>query len=222
MERKLVQTKDHSPTLYVAQLDEHYHSIHGALQESRHVFLRAGLDKLDFQQELSILEFGFGTGLNALLTAQAAQEKGMQIDYHGLEKYPLAEEEWRSLRYDQDHGVLNAKELFQSLHQCGWEEWQRINKHFRLYKEQVDFRAATLPPAYYHLVYFDAFAPSAQPELWTSALFSRIFESMQEDGVLVTYCVKGWVRRNMMAAGFKVEKIPGPPGKREMARAFKK
>lgn len=221
MERKAVQTKDASTTLYVAELDEHYHSIHGAVQESQHVFLDAGLAQKSFLQAIRILEFGFGTGLNALLTALYAEREEIEIYYHGLEKYPLSSKEWPLMDYPQHLGSSQAEKLFPALHQTDWEDWASITENFNLRKEAVDFKKAELPKASYHLVYFDAFAPSAQADLWTTELFHKVFEAMQEDGILVTYCVKGWVRRNMIEAGFEVEKIPGPPGKREMARARK-
>lgn len=215
MKRHLVITKDQSPTLFVPELDEHYHSIHGAMAESLHVFIEAGFKAVtNKSQTIRILEIGFGTGLNAWLSLQYAKESNIKVDYHGVEKYPVSLEEAQSIHYDkEDH-------YFLSLHESSWQEWHLVNKDFRLFKDQQDLLQFTpIPP--YDLVYFDAFAPSAQPELWTIAVFEKLINCMRPGGILVTYCVKGEVRRSMKSAGFVVEKIPGPPGKREMARATK-
>lgn len=222
MKRELVHTADDSPTFFVAELDEHYHSIHGALQESKHVFIEAGWRLFEEAPSLRILEVGFGTGLNALLTVQQARSKHQVLHYHGLEKYPLKAEEWPQLNY---HSLLNSDRAhndYQALHSCPWNEWQEPLENFHLKKEAVDLLKVKLPDNYFNLIYFDAFAPSAQEYLWSVEVFEKMHGCLEEGGVLVTYCVKGSVRRNMMAAGFAVEKIPGPPGKREMARAFKK
>jgi len=222
VERKIVTTKDQSATLFVPGLDETYHSIHGALQESQHVFIEAGLQQFNYLSQIHILEIGFGTGLNAWLSALEAQKQDFKLHYTGLEKYPVQPEEWSALNYTQALNLpQSAADLFEALHESAWENEQAISPHFKLTKRQADFRTAPLTPNHYHLIYFDAFAPSAQAYLWTREVFERMFACLQEDGLLVTYCVKGEVRRNMQAAGFEVEKIPGPPGKREMARARK-
>jgi tRNA U34 5-methylaminomethyl-2-thiouridine-forming methyltransferase MnmC len=221
VERKIVVTKDSSPSIFVPELDETYHSIHGALQESKHVFIEAGLAHLNYLSQINLLEIGFGTGLNALLSAQMATTQKFKINYTGLEKYPVKPQEWAALNYAHPLHTAKTNALFEQLHQSLWEEPQALNPHFTLTKKQVDFRTATLPANHFHLIYFDAFAPSAQAYLWTLEMFERMYNCLQEDGILVTYCVKGSVRRNMKAAGFEVEKIPGPPGKREMARAQK-
>ena len=215
MKRHQVITKDQSPTLFVPELNEHYHSIHGALAESLHVFIEAGLKALNPNNgQLAILEMGFGTGLNAWLTLTNHSTQGVDIQYHGIEKYPLNEEEFSAIQYKTDDPS------FLLLHQSPWQQWHPINAHFKLFKDQVDL-INFKPNAEYDLVYFDAFAPSAQPQLWSIDIFQKIYHSMKPGGIMVTYCVKGDVRRNMKAAGFSVEKIPGPPGKREMARARK-
>lgn len=221
MYRQLVKTKDNSATLFVPELNETYHSRHGAIQESKHVYLDAGLAQFNYLSEINLLEIGFGTGLNALLSAQAAVKQNFKINYTGLEKYPVKPNEWVALNYAQALADDAAAPLFEQLHQCPWEETVALNPHFTLTKQQVDFRTAPLPAHYFNLIYFDAFAPSAQAYLWTKEIFDRMFNALQEDGLLVTYCVKGDVRRAMQAAGFKVEKIPGPPGKWEMASARK-
>jgi tRNA U34 5-methylaminomethyl-2-thiouridine-forming methyltransferase MnmC len=222
MKRELSYTKDQSATLFVPELDEHYHSVHGALQESRHVFIEAGLKQFPGQADLHILEIGFGTGLNALLSYAENISRKQNITYWGLEKYPLQREEWQSLNYLEQIGAdetLNS--IFEQMHQCLWEEEQKLGESFKLKKVKVDFLEASLPDNTFDLIYFDAFAPSAQPELWEHGLFRKIYNSMKPKAMLVTYCVKGSARRAMQAAGFAVEKIPGPPGKREMARAIK-
>jgi tRNA U34 5-methylaminomethyl-2-thiouridine-forming methyltransferase MnmC len=221
VERVLLQTQDQSATLFVPQLNESYHSTHGALQESRHVYIQTGLEQLNYLSEINLLEIGFGTGLNALLSALAAVDEHYKINYTGIEKYPVKPEEWAALNYAQVLGNTAADALFTQLHQCPWEETTAINPHFSLHKQQQDLRTAPLPSQHFHLIYFDAFAPSAQAHLWTEAVFARMFDALQEDGLLVSYCVKGDVRRNMKAVGFEVEKVPGPPGKWEITRARK-
>lgn len=217
--RQVVATEDNSPTLYHSGLDAHYHSLHGARQESQHVFVKAGLHQFDYLKRVHLLEVGFGSGLNALLSLAAIRESDQQIYYHGLEKFPLKEEEWRAFREGFSDKWERQKLI--EFHQAPWEEKTAINERFTLHKSVIDLSTAELNPAFYHLIYFDAFAPQAQPELWTEAIFKKMFDCLEEDGLLVTYCVKGEVRRAMEAAGFEVAKIPGPPGKREISRAHK-
>lgn len=218
MKREVRITKDGSPTLFVASFDEHYHSIHGALQESMHVFIKMGLAQLTTKR-ISILEVGFGTGLNAWLTA-LKQEESTQIQYHGVEKFPVTIEEFRALNYDQLVTSKDDRQLFHALQNAPWGEEVKLNGHFSILKKKMaieDIDADNL----YDLVYFDAFAPSAQPELWTESIFKSMFNAMKPGGLLVTYCAKGQVKRNMKAVGFTLERLPGPPGKREMTRATK-
>lgn len=216
-QRHIVQTADGSPTLYVPQWDEHYHSIHGAVQESAHVFIQAGLEYVSGQKKsISILEVGFGTGLNAWLTADWAIRNQVHIQYTGIEAYPLTIQESSLLHYaESEEGNL----LLRNLHEVPWGNWNEINPDFHLFKWQgllEDFQTE----CHYDLIYFDAFAPSAQPELWTRQVFEKIFQSTNPGGILVTYCAKGDVRRAMKAAGWEVSKLPGPPRKREMTRAI--
>ncbi|MDZ7847077.1 MAG: tRNA (5-methylaminomethyl-2-thiouridine)(34)-methyltransferase MnmD [Owenweeksia sp.] len=207
MNRQVVQTKDGSSSLFVPELDEHYHSVHGALQESQHVFIAAGLQPLiEKSKSLSLLEVGLGTGLNAWLTLQQAEKAAISINYHALEKYPVTAREWQQLNYQQlGKTKMDATEYLSKIHEARWESWQSITPHFKLYKQQVDLRQFAAS-ASYQLIYFDAFAPSAQPELWTAPVFERLYNSLKPNGCLVTYCVKGEVRRNMKAAGFRVKK----------------
>ena len=219
MKRELRVTSDGSRTLFVASLDEHYHSIHGAFTESLHVFVNAGLKQMN-TDEISILEIGFGTGLNALVTLAAVRESGKKIQYTGVEAYPVHAEEWNALEYTCIEELVSFKKDFHRIHECPWESIQQITANFSLIKQQKKF-AEIDDEEKYDLVYFDAFAPSAQPDLWTVEIFNRMYRSLKPSGLLVTYCAKGQVKRNMKAAGFAVERLPGPPGKREMTRAIK-
>jgi tRNA U34 5-methylaminomethyl-2-thiouridine-forming methyltransferase MnmC len=210
-------SSDGSLTLYVPELNEHYHSINGAVQESKHVFIRNGLHELQ-APEIKILEIGFGTGLNALLTiADSKIEK--TVYYHALELFPLEWDMVESLQYPQYLGLSNEMfSLFKAMHIAHWDEDNWIHPRFCLRKSKaslLDIELATT----YNLIYFDAFAPAVQPELWTEAVFRKMFDALQEGGILVTYCAKGDVRRCMQRAGFIVERLPGPPGKREILRA---
>jgi len=219
---RIEPTADGSPTLYVPELDEHYHSTNGAVQESQHVYLAAGLSHYvhtiyplnkSGAGEINILEFGFGTGLNAFLTALEAERQNIKIRYTTLEKFPLSQEITNQLNYS----TVNLL-LFQQIHQSSWGNPVVITPCFILQKLAVDFADFDFPEQY-DVVYYDAFAPDKQPEVWTQDLFDKIFSAMNQGGVLTTYCAKGSVRRMMQQAGFTVERIPGASGKREMLRA---
>lgn len=194
-----------------------YHSKHGAVQESMHVFVEAGLRPLLAKHAvLRVLEMGFGTGLNAWLTLKEAEAHGSVICYEAIEAFPLQPEEWVGLNY----AAAEEQKIFHQLHACDWDVLQSIRPSFSLLKHHgklQDFNTGNK----FHLVYYDAFAPTAQPELWTVEVFAKLFVLLEPGGVLTTYCSKGNVRRAMQAAGFSIEKIPGPPGKREMVRAHK-
>ncbi len=224
MKRQIATTRDNSKTLFVPELDEHYHSIHGAVQESLHVFIKSGIKEFPDHSTVNILEVGLGTGLNVWLSLKEALERNLHINYTSLEKYPVQAEEVAQLNYTS---LLPSgpKSSFQDIHECEWEKpvilYEEEATSFTLLKQKTDLRAFK-ESENYNLIYFDAFAPSAQPNLWTVQVFQIMFEALKPGGLLVTYCVKGEVRRAMKAAGFTVEKIPGPPGKREMARAWKK
>lgn len=205
-------TRDGSSTLYSAQFDQHYHSVHGAVQESQHVFLDKGLAECQQTTPIRILEMGFGTGLNALMTAMQAP---MPVHYLSLEAYPISSEALTELNYGQ---LLQVETLFEGIHAAAWNTSVEITPDFTLEKREgllKDFEGASK----IDLVYWDAFAPGAQPELWTEDVFRSVLGWMNPGGILTTYCAKGDVRRAMIAAGFEVEKVPGPPGKREMLRA---
>lgn len=219
--RELYTTADGSSTFFVAQWDEHYHSIHGAIQESNHVFIEAGLKYFIEKYQLTtikIYEVGFGTGLNAFLTASYLQTTTIKVEYYASEAYPLSLEEVEMLNYTEQMEE-HQKELFLKLHTAPWNEKAEISNQFTLIKKQEFLESRTLIGSL-DLIYFDAFAPSAQPELWTEDIFSNLLHDISDKGILVTYCAKGSVKRAMKSAGWKIESIPGPPGKREMTRAF--
>ena len=219
--RKIITTNDGSHSLLVPELNEQYHSVHGAKQEAEHVFLKMGLNgfcESNKVSELSVLEVGFGTGLNTLLTAGWAQKNKIKINYTTIEKYPVSLEEFNQLNYGD---LLGDNELYRKITNADWEEFVDVTHEFCLKKLELDLVENTLPLGQ-DVVFFDAFAPNKQPKLWEVNIFQKIFEVMNLGGAMVTYCCQGQARRNMIAAGFKVEKVPGPPGKREMLRAWKK
>lgn len=222
---EMIPTGDGSVTLYVPELNEHYHSVHGAIQESRHIFIRAGMEYfLESYPErtgpttcLHILEAGFGTGLNAWLTLIRACELKLPVCYHTIEKYPLSSAETDRLNYPE-HLDYPDRQLFHQLHLCPWESEQQITPFFKIHKHQEDIRNIDFPEQF-DLVYFDAFNPDVQPHLWTTEVFGRFYRAMHPDSLLVTYCVKGIVKQALRAVGFTLKRLPGPPGKREMLRA---
>jgi tRNA U34 5-methylaminomethyl-2-thiouridine-forming methyltransferase MnmC len=215
MQRIVQTTADGSPTIAIPGMQVTYHSRHGAVQESRHVFIQAGLQPLLKRYDvLRVFEMGFGTGLNVLLTLEQAIVKEQKVFYQAVEKFPLNEDELKGIYYTS----VFTHNFFTALHECNWNESVCLHPFFTLYKSNTSLQqfVAAMP---YHLIYYDAFAPTAQPELWTQQIFEQLFGMLKDGGVLVTYCSKGDVKRNMLAAGFKVEKLSGPPGKREMLRA---
>jgi len=218
----LVETGDGSHTLYSGHFNEHYHSVHGAVQESRHVFIEAGLRKAcESRNEINLLEIGFGTGLNALLSCIKALQDGLFINYYSIEPYPLPENVWTALNYGRVINFDKAGELYQKICSESWNEQAKIISGFNLTKSLGCFMELDITPGYYHLVYDDAFSPEVQPEMWTVDVFRKLFHGMAPGGILVTYCCKGIVKQALRSAGFRIERLPGPPGKREMIRAFK-
>ncbi len=215
-----VITSDGSHTLFVPALNEHYHSVNGAINESLHVFINAGL-KFSKPTNLNILEIGFGTGLNALLSFVETGFSGKNIFYHCYEPFPLSKDVYETLNYPELIKHPQALEVFIKLHASEWDTVIEINDNFHFQKFNDKIESAILPDNNYHLVYFDAFAPKIQPELWTEPIFSKIHKAMRAGGVLVTYSAMGMVRRNMINAGFTVERLSGAAGKREMLRALK-
>lgn len=208
-------TEDQSSTLFSDLYGEHYHSIHGAINESQHIFIDGGLKSLQ-KSEISIFEMGFGTGLNAFLSLEYALKHELNIKYTTLEKHPVASPIYTELNYGKEKGRAN----FIKLHELEWESFHKINEHFSFSKHAVDLLDYKHKEQY-DLVYFDAFSPDSQPELWSESVFKAIYEHMNPAGILMTYSVKGIVKRALKAVGFKIEKIPGPIGKREILRATK-
>lgn len=223
MKRELLKTDDGSMTIHLPDINEQYHSKHGALQEANHVFLKMGLQPLleKFKgMPLSILEIGFGTGLNCLITHEASKSKKLTIHYTAVEAFPVTTEEWKAMDYGKLLGTTQAQEVFQKMHKLPWETKEALSLSFLLKKQKKEFKEINDKEAY-NLIYFDAFGARVQPELWTESIFQLMYDSLQNNGVLVTYSAKGSVRRAMQSVGFTVERLEGPPGKREMLRATK-
>lgn len=223
MERQKKITADGSHTVLEPDLDVTYHSIYGAIQESRHVYIESGLHYLITQRNIAsvnILEVGFGTGLNALLALLEAKEENQIIHYHAMEPFPLNAQESSGFNYCVLLNCPDNETAFKQMHQSLWNTPMALSSAFSLYKDLTTVQAFHSPQLF-NLVYYDAFAPTVQPELWTTEIFKKLFNCMEPGGVLVTYCSKGAVRRALTEAGFSVENIPGPAGKREMIRAAK-
>ncbi len=217
---RVLSSEDGSSTIMCEDLQETYHSVHGAVQESLHVFIKAGLQKFlslhPQRKQIRILEIGFGTGLNALLSFREAQTAKVSLWYHAIDKYPLPPEILAKLNYGE---VLSCEALYSEIKEAAWNRINPVAAH-QLFLEKLDlseFRSSYQ----YDLIFFDAFSPDKQPALWSPAVFDNLFAHTVPAGILTTYSAKGQVRRNMQAAGFRVERIAGPPGKREMLRATK-
>ncbi len=216
---QLVLTGDGSHTLFIPELNEHYHSTFGALTESYHIFIRSGLDSFTNRGEITVFENGFGTGLNALLTALSAIRKGIKIWYFALEKYPVDPGLITQLNYPEllSEKENDAERIFSSIHEASWNEMIEIDPCFHLKKMKGDM-CRFIPDSEYDLVYYDAFAPEKQPEMWTGEIMERLVSAMKPGGIFTTYCVKGSVKRILKDCGLTLEKLPGPPGKREILR----
>lgn len=220
-EIQIIPTSDGSHTLLNKQLDETYHSRHGAVQESEYVFIRQGLDHVagNFRpSRINILEVGFGTGLNALLTLQWSIAKKFLIHYTTLEAFPIEENTWSKLNYADS---ADSKSLFEKLHRANWNQPVGVTSDFQLQKLHTTLQQVELKKNAFNLVYFDAFAPNKQPEMWQLPMLQKVVDAMDEGGVFVTYCAKGQLKRDLHELGLKVETLQGPPGKREMVRAVK-
>ena len=222
MHKELLITSDGSHTISVPEWNVTYHSRHGAIQESLHVFIEAGLhyclDLPDSPDPIRIFEMGLGTGLNALLTGMEAGARNRKMDYTAVEMHPLDREEAARLNYND---TLRHQALYDALHSAPWNHVVRLSEFFTIHKINTSLQDFS-PQEAFHLIYYDAFAPAFQPELWTQQVFGKLWAMLETNGVLVTYCSKGDVRRALMAAGFQVTKLPGPRGKREMLRAEKR
>lgn len=217
----IITTKDGSHSLLNEILNETYHSTHGALRESRYVFIDQGLRYFQSgsdRRAVNILEVGFGTGLNALLVLEYARLNQVQVRYHTLEAFPLDENTWMQLNYGSE---LKMQDEFAKLHQIPWNTSHALMPEFTLLKQRVTLQDVVLPTNAYDIVFFDAFAPSKQPEMWEPPMLSKINDCLSANSVFVTYCAKGQLKRDLKALGLVVETLPGPPGKKEMVRATK-
>ena len=220
MQRTILKTSDNSNTIYLKELDETFHSINGALQESIHVFIHAGFDEIiKTKNKINIFEVGFGTGLNAILTFLESEENNISVSYFSIDAFPLEKEllvelDFKNL-FDKKHN-----QYIENILDGNWNETVLINENFSIKKIESKLEEYVFDSKF-DLVYFDDFAPDKQPELWTEEIFKRIFDNMNDGAILVTYSAKGEVRRCMKRAGFTVERLPGPKGKREMLRARK-
>ena len=219
MKREIITTADGSTTIQIKDWQEQYHSKHGAIQEAYHVFIHSGLDLFE-NTTVDILEIGFGTGLNVLITLIEFKKGKLKINYTGVEAYPVSKDELGQLNYLDQLKANSLKDEFATMHTSPWEKLVEVTADFRLIKEQKFFKDINMINAF-DLVYFDAFGARVQPELWTVEIFEIMFKAMKSGGYLVTYAAKGSVRRAMLEVGFLVERLPGPPGKREMLRAKK-
>jgi tRNA U34 5-methylaminomethyl-2-thiouridine-forming methyltransferase MnmC len=217
VKREIIITSDGSSTIHLPDWDEQYHSKNGSINETYHVFINSGLKQVK-TEEVSILEIGFGTGLNCFITYLASKRK---IDYVGVEAYPVTAEEVKKMNFISVLEAEKESDMFDKIHDVSWDEKHQISDRFSLLKRKQFFEDIEDKDVF-NLIYFDAFGARVQPQLWTEEIFQKMFDALKVDGVLVTYSAKGSVRRAMQAVGFMVERLPGPPGKREMLRATKK
>ncbi|MFI0490347.1 tRNA (5-methylaminomethyl-2-thiouridine)(34)-methyltransferase MnmD [Flavobacterium sp.] len=219
MEREIIKTRDGSTTIHIKDWDECYHSRFGAIQEAQHVFIKNGLLLFE-NKSVSILEIGFGTGLNAFITFLESQKINQIIDYVGVEAYPILAEEVLLLNYVSELNANTERFIFEKMHECNWEEKIVLWNDFSFTKRN-QFFAAIDDVEKFDLIYFDAFGYDVQPELWSTEIFEKMYKALKTSGVLVTYAARGVIKRSMKEVGFTVEKLPGAPGKREMFRAIK-
>ncbi|CAM3937039.1 tRNA (5-methylaminomethyl-2-thiouridine)(34)-methyltransferase MnmD [Flavobacterium antarcticum] len=219
MKREIVQTSDGSTTIYLPEWEENYHSKHGAIQEAKHVFIKNGFSQFKVE-ELSILEIGFGTGLNAFITFLEAKINAVKIHYTGVEAYPVEFNEIEQMNYVVELQATDFEQEFEKMHTCEWNSNVKISETFYLNKRKQFFNEINDAEAF-DLIYFDAFGYRVQPELWSTEIFQKMYNALKLGGVLVTYAARGVVKRSMIEVGFSVEKLAGPPGKREMFRASK-
>lgn len=220
MKREIIQTLDGSTTIQLTDWNECYHSKHGAIQEAKHVFIKNGLSLFD-TTEVAILEIGFGTGLNAFITLIESQQNNQKITYTGIEAYPISSDEILAMNYVKELKVDFMASTFEKIHRSPWELLTPLNETFSLLKRKQFFEEID-DVACFDLIYFDAFGYRVQPELWSTEIFRKMYNALKPGGILVTYAARGVVKRSMIEVGFVVEKLAGPPGKREMFRARKK
>ena len=222
MNRKIIVTGDNSKSLLIPEWNETYHSIHGAKNESLHVFIKNGLERMaQTCNSINLLEVGFGTGLNALLSLDFANGTPIYIAYDSIEKFPLDIDTIKALNHPENTGLIEHSLIFNKMHQSPWNEKLELSPNFSLNKISADLVNFKLKQNYYSLIYFDAFAPKIQPELWQKPILKKMFDALRKDGLLVTYCAQGQFKRDLIQVGFTIECVPGPKGKREMTCAFK-
>jgi tRNA U34 5-methylaminomethyl-2-thiouridine-forming methyltransferase MnmC len=218
LKREIIQTKDGSTTIYLPEWEETYHSKHGAIQEAYHVFINNGF-ALFRGKPISILEIGFGSGLNAFITWLEAEKNSQPINYVGVEAYPITVEEAQQMNYSKTI-LPDSQERYLQLHHCQWEICNKLSDYFSITKRQLFFQDIE-DEATFDLIYFDAFGFRVQPELWSELIFTKMYKALKPGGVLVTYACRTSIKKAMISAGFSTEKLPGAPGKREMLRAVK-
>jgi tRNA U34 5-methylaminomethyl-2-thiouridine-forming methyltransferase MnmC len=217
---EIFQTEDGSKSLLRKDIGESYHSHFGALTETNTIYIDYGFRYfccLDNKEQVNVLEIGFGTGLNAIATLKNSNQR--KIFYQTIELYPIAQSIAENLSYGEQ---LSLKEEFDLLHKCDWEEVVSINSDFKIKKCEADACSYDLPKDFFDVVYFDAFSPEKDSDLWSEDMFLKVYDSLKKGGVLTTYCCKGEIKRRMKKAGFSITKLPGPKGKREILRAEKK
>jgi tRNA U34 5-methylaminomethyl-2-thiouridine-forming methyltransferase MnmC len=219
MKRQVITTADGSTSIHIPEWDENYHSKHGAIQEAQHVFIKNGLHLFE-GKSISILEIGFGTGLNAFITYLEAKKSNQIIDYVGVEAYPVEAEFLELMNYPLELLVQNEASVYEAMHKIDWNKRVSISETFSLTKRKQFFEEINDHETF-DLIYFDAFGYRVQPELWSAVIFNKMFKALKFGGVLVTYAARSSIKKNMTEAGFTVEKLSGPPGKREMMRARK-
>lgn len=220
---KIITTEDGSHSLYNAALNETYHSFHGAVQESKHVFLKSGLDYLleKGYTQINVFEVGLGTGLNALLSAQWSQKNEIYISYESIEAFPISKEQASELNYTSLIQGDNIQKWFEIFHEITWNEELKITNFFSFKKIHDSLKEYPLTLDKYDVIFFDAFAPNKQPEMWELDILTKIYQSMRLGGAFVTYCAQGQLKRNLKSIGLEVETLSGPPGKKEMVRGIR-
>jgi len=219
MKRKIVITADGSSSIFIPELDESYHSMHGAIQEANHVFINNGLAHIE-SEKVRVFELGYGTGLNAILTLAYGLQNGMEIQYDAIDAHPVENKLIEQLNYiDLIEG--DYKSEFDRLHYSEWDENIEIMNHFNLQKIHCRIQDHNFGEKRYNIIYFDAFGPRAQPDMWLPEVLNKMYQALIKGGALLTYCAQGQFRRNLRSIGFKVEILKGPPGKREMTRAIR-
>ena len=219
MKREIAKTADGSTTIRIPEMEENYHSHHGAIQEAEHVFLDHGLDFMK-QDAIRIFEMGFGTGLNAILTLKRATESAISVDYLGIEAFPVEKDLIDGLNYVELIGA-DLQDEFDKIHEAEWGDKIAVNPSFSLTKIHAKIEDYIPKGEKFDLIYYDAFGPRAQGDMWELPVLEKMAELLKDGGVLVTYCAQGQFKRHLKSLGFTVERLPGPPGKREMTRATK-